>query len=151
MNPYDRVTGLFWLLLSAFICIESLHLGVGTLQTPGMGFMAFCLSVLLGILSLALFLKTIFKKEKGEFSSTFSGTLWKRVIIVVIALIIYAIFMPKVGYLISTFLLMSFLFWVVKGTKWWATLFFSLLATIITYYCFSVWLRLEFPEGLFRL
>jgi energy-coupling factor transporter transmembrane protein EcfT len=100
---------------------------------------------------LALFLKTIFKKEKGEFSSTFSGTLWKRVLIVVIALIIYAVFMPKVGYLISTFLLMGFLFWVVKGTKWWLALVYSLLTTIITYYCFSVWLRLEFPEGLFRL
>jgi len=40
---------------------------------------------------------------------------WKRVLFALIALVIYANAMPVAGYLITTFLLMSFLFWIVRG------------------------------------
>jgi hypothetical protein len=65
------------------------------------------------------------------------------------ALLIYAKLMPVAGYLLSTFLLMSFLFWIVRGKKWWWVLISSSLTTLITYYVFSVWLKGQFPEGLF--
>lgn len=151
MKAYDRGSSLFWLLLSLYICIDSLRSGIGTLRNPGMGFMPFIASGLLGILSLMLFFQASFRSEEAKFTSPFSGTLWKRVIVVLIALLIYAWLMPLVGYLIATFLLMSFLFWIVKGQKWGWVVVSSFLATLITYYVFSVWLNGQFPEGLFGL
>jgi hypothetical protein len=151
MKTYDQISSLFWLLLSISVCIESIRLGIGTLRHPDMGFMAFGVSVLLGILSLGLFLRAILKKEEAKIEPFFSGKLWKRVLFVLIAILIYSQLMPVVGYLISTFLLMSFLFWIVKGQRWWGVLILSFLATLITYYVFSVWLKCQFPEGLFGL
>ncbi len=151
MKTYDRISSLFWLFISIFVCIESIRLGIGTLRHPDMGFMAFGVSVLLGILSLTLFLQATLKQEEAKTEPLFTGKLWKRVFFVLIAILIYAKLMPVAGYLISTFLLMSFMFWLVRGQRWWWPLILSSLTTLITYYVFSVWLRCQFPEGLFGL
>jgi hypothetical protein len=124
-------------------------MGVGTFQKPGMGFITFGTSVLLGILSLALFVRTSLKRDHSKAESLFAGKMWGRVFLVLVALLIYARAMPLAGYLVSTFLLMSFLFWIVKGQKWWWVLISSFLTALITYYVFSVWLKGQLPEGLF--
>lgn len=149
---YDRGSSLFWLLLSIYVCIESLRIGIGTLHNPGIGFFAFCMSGVLGILSLVLFLQTFFKKGKAKVEPLFSGTLWKRVLLVLIVLLIYSKLMELLGYLISTFSLMAFLFWILEpNTKRWFlwSLIISFLTTIISYYIFSILLNCQFPMGLF--
>jgi hypothetical protein len=148
MKTYDQISSLFWLLLSISVCIESIRLGIGTPRHPDMGFMAFGASVLLGILSLTLFLQAILKKEEAKTELLFAGKLWKRVFFALIAILVYAKLMPIAGYLISTFLLMSFLFWIAQEKKWWRVLVLSFLTTLITYYVFSVWLKCQFPEGI---
>jgi putative tricarboxylic transport membrane protein len=149
MKRYDQGSSLFWLLFSIIILVESLRLGVGTLNNPGTGFMSLAASGLLGILSLVLFLQTSFKEKAGEVKPLFSGTLWKRVFIVLIALFLYARLMPVAGYLIGTFFLMAFLFWILerKRVRW--VLILSFLTTASTYYLFSVLLKCEFPPGIF--
>ena len=116
-----------------------------------MGFIAFGASGLLGILSLILLFQRILKKEEFKMESLFPGKLWRRVLYVLIALLTYSQLMPWGGYLLSTFLLMSFLFWIVRGQRWWWVLVSSLLSTVITYYLFSKWLNCQFPEGFFGL
>jgi putative tricarboxylic transport membrane protein len=147
----DLASSLFWLLLSAFVCVESLRLGVGTLRAPGMGLMPFGASVLLGLFSLALLFRTIAGRESASLRPAPSGALWRGVVPVLIALVLYARLMPVVGYLLSTFLLMSFLSLIVKRQKVWQVVVFSLAATIVTYYVFSRWLDAQFPQGLFGL
>lgn len=151
MKTYDQISSLFWLLLSISVCIESIRLGIGTPRHPDTGFMAFGASVLLGILSLTLFLQAISKKEEVKTEPLFAGKLWKRVFFALIAILVYVKWMPMAGYLISTFLLMSFLFWIAQVKKWWGVLALSFLTTLVTYYVFSVWLKCQFPEGLFGL
>jgi hypothetical protein len=151
MKNLDRGTSLFWLVLSILVCIESVRLGIGTLRNPGMGLMAFGASALLGILSITLFLQTFLKTEEAKTESLFAGKLWTRVLLVLIALMIYAKILPLAGYLVGTFLLMSFIFWMAQFKKWWWVLVSSFLTTVITYYVFSVWLNCQFPQGLFGL
>jgi hypothetical protein len=115
-----------------------------------MGFMAFGASTLLGLLSLILFLQTILKKEEVRAEPLFVGKLWTRVLFIVIALMIYSKILPVAGYLIGTFLLMSFIFWMARVKRWWV-LVSSFLTTVMSYYVFSVWLGCQFPAGLFGL
>jgi hypothetical protein len=150
-KTYDLGSSLFLLLLSIFVCAESIRLEIGTLRDPGPGFMAFGASMLLGMLSLIFFVNVLLKKEDAEIQRLFFGKLWKKVIPVLIALLIYSKLMPVGGYLISTFLLMNFLLWIVERQKMWWTLVISLLTTVITYYVFSKWLNCQFPSGLFGL
>lgn len=149
MKTYDQGSSLFWLLLSTFAMIQSLRMGIGTLHNPGMGLMPFGASGLLGILSLTLFIRTSLKKERAAFAPPFSGTLWKRVILVVVALLLYANLMAVVGYLLGTFLLMTVLFWILERKRVWLVLIFSFLTSVITYCVFSVWLQGQYPQGFF--
>jgi len=154
MKKHDLGSGLFWLLLSIIIFIESLHLGVGTVQNPGMGFMAFGASGLLGLLALILLFRTIFEEKEAETAPLFPKTLWKRVLILLITLVVYTRIMPVIGYLVSTFLLMAFLYWISepKRVRWafWS-LVLSFLTTVTSYYVFSVLLNCQFPSGVFGL
>ena len=151
MMTYDRGSSLFWLLLSICVSIESLRIGIGTPHNPGTGFFAFCMSGVLGIFSLTLFFQTFFKKGEGKIEPLFSGRLWKRALLVLIVLVIYSRIMDLLGYLISTFFLMTFLFWILEPTakRWFFwSLIISLLTTMISYYIFSILLNCQFPMGL---
>ena len=151
MRTYDQASSLFWLLLSIYVSLESLRMGIGSLREPGMGFMTFGTALLLGLFSLVLFVQAHWRKEASGIKSPSSGIFWGRVLFALVALVIYSAVMPTVGYLISTFILMGFLFWMLKKTSWWWALFSSFLTTLMTYYVFSKWLNCQFPDGFFGL
>ncbi|MDI7260277.1 MAG: tripartite tricarboxylate transporter TctB family protein [Thermodesulfobacteriota bacterium] len=151
MKTLDQTSSLFWLLVSLSVLVESIRLGIGTPRNPGMGFMTFGASGILGILSLVLFLKASLKKREVKTPPLFAGMFWKRILFVLIVLTLYSRMMPVLGYLISTFLLMIALFWVLERKRVIWVLVSSILATLITYFVFSKWLNCQFPDGLFGL
>ncbi len=57
--------------------------------------------------------------------------------------------MPHLGYLISTFLLLTVLFWIMERASVLRPILLSACSTLLTYVIFSKWLNLQFPEGLF--
>ena len=145
----DQTSSLFWLLVSMAVFVESIRLGIGSLHNPGMGFLTFGASGILGILSLTLLLQTSLRKEKGAAAPFFPTALWKRVVLVLMILVVYSRLMPVLGYLISTFLLMTALFWILERKKIALVLASSVLSTLLTYIVFSKWLNCQFPDGLF--
>ena len=148
---YDQVGTLSWLLIALYVCFESLRLGLGTPRSPGMGFMPFGASVLLGCFSLIVFFRSLFRKAEPKGEAVSAGRMGIRVLIVAITLLLYSKVMPVLGYLISTFLLMSFLFGIIRKMKWWWVFVSSLMTTLATYYVFSKWLNCQFPYGYFGL
>jgi len=149
MKALDQTSSLFWLLVSLSVFIESLRLGIGTLHNPGRGFLTLGASGILGILSLILFLRASLKKEEVKAQPFFAGPLWKRILLVLIVLILYSRLMPVLGYLISTFLLMTSLFFILERKKIVSVFVSSILITFVTYFVFSKWLNCQFPDGLF--
>ena len=151
MRIHDQLGSVFWLFLAICVCIESIRLGIGTLRNPGMGFMTFGASVFLGMFSIVVLLRTFLEKKEPRREISASKALWPRVIWVTVTLLAYSQLMPLLGYLISTFLLMTFLFGIVRKTKWHWVFVSSFLTTFATYYLFSKWLNCQFPDGLFGL
>jgi hypothetical protein len=149
MKTLDQAGSLFWLLVSVAVFVESIRLGIGKVQNPGMGFMTFGASGILGILSLVLFIRASLSKEEGESRPLLAGGFWKRVLFVLLLLSAYSVVMPILGYLLSTFILMTLLFWVLERKKVGFIFMASLLSTLITYLVFSKWLNCQFPNGLF--
>ena len=149
MKTYDRISSGFWLLISLAVFVESIRLGIGALHNPGRGFLTFGASGLLGILALVLFVQASIRKEDVERVSLFGGKLWERIVFVLIALGLYSVFMPTLGYLISTFILMTLLYWVLEKKRIGWVFVSSFLSTVMTYLIFSKWLNCQFPEGLF--
>ncbi len=148
MKILDLTSSLFWLLVSIAVFVESLRLGIGQVHDPGRGFVTFGASGILGILSIALFLRACLRKEEGERAPLFAGKMWQRVLFVLISLAVYSRFLPVLGYLISTFIFMNLLFWVLERKRIPVIVLSSFLATLLTYLVFSKWLNCQFPDGL---
>ena len=148
MKVYDRASALFWLLLSAAVFIQSLRMGIGSLRNPGMGFMAFGSSGVMGILSLVLFIQSSLGRKETELASPFGSLLLGRVVLVVVAIMLYILLLPILGYLVATFLLMVCFLVVVGKRQWWLLIIFPGLTAVVTYYVFSKLLNCQFPAGL---
>jgi hypothetical protein len=168
----DVRSSLFWLALSAAVTVQSLRMGIGTLQNPGIGFMSFWAAGFLAMLSLVLFFRAILEKKKARDRSTghprasalpdeakhvavidaAPSAAWrKKVFLISLALVLYAVIMPVTGYLIGTFLFMTFLYWFAEptGIRWFLwSLVLSFLTTAASYYVFSVLLNCQFPPGI---
>ena len=146
----DKGTSLFWLFVSIVVSVAAFRLGLGKLNAPGSGFMPFGAAVLLGLLSIVCFLQAVMReKTRAKAEPLFHGTLWHRVVFSCLALFAYTQAIPFLGYNITTFLLMTFLFWMAGRQKMWRVILYSLGTTVITYYVFSKSLNLQFPAGPF--
>lgn len=139
-----------FLILSVFISLGSVKMGIGKLNEPGPGLMPFLGGILLGVLSLAdLLLRNASKLEGDEIG--FKGVRWGRLFLSIVPLFAFTLLLPILGYLITTFLVMLFLYKCIEPQKWWVALSGALLSTILTYLLFAVALKTFFPEGIFSL
>ena len=148
MKNSDRISSLFFLALSLFVCQQAIVIGVGTLHQPGPGLLSLGAGVGVGCLSLWLFIETFFSKsarneatQKKKKLSSFSFMM------VCVALFLYAVAMNWIGFTLSTFLFTFFLLQLVESKKWWITILEATVITAGNYMLFVVWLGLSLPKG----
>ena len=148
MSKADRISGIFWLIFALFVSIESYRLGLGTLYHPGPGFLFFWAAIVLGIMSLIILVRAWRNRESEEARNHHFGKLnIKKMILVMISVLLYALLMEKLGFIPITFLLFIFLLGVVEKKKWFFTIFTSVLVTGLTYLIFEIWLKSQLPKG----
>jgi hypothetical protein len=156
-NEVDRNSwGSFFLVgLSAIVCVASIEMGIGTLGNPRSGFMPFMAALFFGLLSLVQLGKDFFgKRSRSDVIHIKTGKVEregenkKGIILVMIVLSIYVIIMPRIGYLISTLLLMICLLRIGSAMKWRFVIGGSLVITLFSYLIFDRLLSCQFPAGL---
>jgi len=146
MKKAEQVTCIFWLVLAGSLCWSSFQLNLGSPSEPGSGFLPFGTGLLLGILALVYLVQITFRKTEKE--EPFLGEVhWKRGTCVAASLLSYALLLPRLGYLLTTFLFMAVLFSIYEQKKWWMVGGASLLVIALTYLVFHHWLKVQFPVG----
>ena len=146
---HDRWSSLFWLAVAVPICYGGIKLSLGELHNPGLGFFPFISGAVLGLLSIANFLQS-----GGAPKGTGSGALWPdkgkalKVLITVIALLIYAACLEYLGFLLSTILFLGFLLRLIEPQRWALVIGGSVLISVVSYGVFDMWLKAELPKGL---
>jgi putative tricarboxylic transport membrane protein len=149
MRLAEAIASFFWLTLSIALGAGSYQIGLGTPQEPESGFLPFWTAVLLGVLTIVHFIRTVYSDKSGQAAASVEwGKHWKRLIIVVIALTLYGVTLSFLGYVISTFLLLMVLFSVYGRRKWWVVVGASVIVVGITVIIFSYWLTIQLPQGL---
>ncbi len=148
MKKADQISGIFWLLFSGFICIESYRLGLGSLHQPGPGFIFFWTAFVMGILSIAVLVPAWTKKktERGE-GPIFGKENILKIVFVLLSLFLYAFFMETLGFIPITLLLFIFLLGIIEKKRWRLTIFVSVAVTGISYLVFEIWLKSQLPKG----
>jgi len=149
MNRADRISGIFWLLFSGFICAESYRLGLGGLHQPGPGFIFFWTAAAMGVLSIPVIVRGwAGKKTEESEGPIFGKENVLKIILVLLALFLYAFFMETLGFIPVTLLLFIFLLGWIEKKKWALTIFVSIMVTAISYLVFEIWLKSQLPKGL---
>lgn len=148
MNRRDLASSLVWLGLSIFVCGFSVDLSVGSFHSPGSGFLSFWSSAVLGVLSIALFIKQFIRTENEKFiADLWKGVSWTKPLLATIFLLIYIVLFRELGYLITTLGLMFFLFWLGR-LRLWICLVGAFLTVLCSYLLFDVVLKVGFPKGI---
>jgi putative tricarboxylic transport membrane protein len=149
MGRADRISGLFWFLFSVFVSFESYRLGLGILNQPGPGFFFFWTGIAVAILSLVVILRSFGTQVPEEDKEAPTGRRTAtKVILVLVALFLYAVLMEWLGFLIVTLLLFVFLLGVIEKKKWWFAVLVSLTVTALSYLLFEVGLQSQLPKGI---
>ena len=141
----------FWIGLGLFVLVHSYSLGLKGITGPGPGLMPFLVGLLLLLVSFYLLVTSLLKRRDGddvreERQSTVN---LGKVSLVVASLIAYAVFMERLGFLITTTLLLITLLKGMGSKKWSSVVMFSVLTSLITYFAFT-YLRLRLPMGILR-
>ena len=149
LRKADRVSSLLWLIFSMIICIESYRLNLGSYKDPGPGFFPFLAGLVSTILSLILLILTFGTERKGGMDRVWENIKWKNIIFLLSFMLIYALFMVKLGFLLTTFIFMMGLVRIIEYRKWYVVAIAAIVTTLAAYFVFEVWLKTQLPRGIF--
>lgn len=140
----DRLYGFFFFFLGMAILWQGRHLEMGNLRGPGSGFFPNLVAILMMILSLFL----IIPKRKSE-GKLFFAKSSIHVLIVFVVLLAYSFTLEYLGFIIVSFLLMTYLFKVFGGSKKWrGAVFWALITVVLAYLLFDTLLEGNLPRGI---
>jgi hypothetical protein len=149
MKKADQWSGLALLLLAAGMIWAALGLPFGDLHKPGPGFFPFWLGVIMGAMAIGLFVQTTLAKQSVRTIRNIleEDVRWSKVVLVLVALILYAFLMDTIGFLIVTFLLLVVLLRFIEPQSWKVVIGWALAGSVGSYLIFEVWMKLRLPKG----
>jgi len=149
-QPFGQVSSASALLVVAILSLLlATRYRMGGLTNPEPGFFPVVLSSILGLLTLLFLIRAAFSKtlQKEEAVNPWLGLKWQKTIFVLISLFVYVAFFDAAGFLLSTFLLMEFLFILGKPRRWGLATLGAFLCSGISYVIFDLCLDIQLPAG----
>ncbi len=149
MKRYDRVCAILFLAIAVIAIILSSYMPMGRISKPGPGFLPFWVGVILALLSISLLLDAVFRKGTADAVKFLAGEgRWTSVIWTVGSLFGYGFLIESLGFVVSTLLLLLFLFRYIGNQKWWVAFTGTVLVTLTAHLIFKVGLQIQLPRGI---
>jgi putative tricarboxylic transport membrane protein len=148
----ERVIKAAWTVAGLAIIWLAWKMGVGRLDEPGPGLMSVGLGALIAAIGLAQLVAGVTKGLSVEVDSKVEP--WTRLGVmrvagVVALLVIYVALFERVGFVVTTFVLLTVLFGALAGIRWlWAVVLAAAL-TAANYGLFKMLLGTQLPAGIF--
>jgi hypothetical protein len=144
----DQVSSGMWFFIGLTICLGSLQYKLGTLSSPGSGFMPFLSGLAIGFFSVVGFTHATIRKNRGEaWASLLQGVRWEKALIVLISLFAYDLLLVPIGFFLCTMLFIGFLLRVIAPQRWPMVIGGALLTATASYIGFEVFLKAQLPKG----
>lgn len=138
---------LFWVALGILVCYGASQLGLGSVTEPGSGFIFFWSGLILVILSLIALAESLRSSE--EIAQETGGVNWAKIGLVLLALVLYAFFFERLGFVATTFVLLMFLLRWIERITWARSLGVASAAALGSFAIFELWLNIRLPKGIF--
>lgn len=134
MGRADQASSIFWIILVFAVVYGSYLLGLGTLTHPGPRFLTFWCGIILAALSVPVFIqrnKTRQARGEAKLEKQWMESRWAKSAHVVLAILAYSLAFTHLGFLLSTTLLLIFLFKAGEQEKWMITIGDPVFASFI--------------------
>ena len=140
-------SALFWVAVGILVCYGAIRLGLGSVTEPGAGFIFFWSGLILVLLSLTVLAESL---RSSEDSVQEMGQMnWAKIALVLLSLLLYAFFLERLGFVLITFVLLSFLLGWIERINWTRSLGVASAAALACFAIFELWLKIRLPKGLF--
>ena len=140
-------SGLFFLSISIFLCVESLRFDFGKWSEPGAGFLPFWSGLILGSFSLFLVIQAISKGSSIPGANLFKNIRWRKWLLTLVSILGYALLLETLGFLLCTLLLMIVLLAFVEPQRWIVVFLVATITTSVAYIIFQWTLKAQLPRG----
>ena len=147
MKKNDQITSGILFLFGLYVAFEGYSLQLGSLNNPKAGFLIFWTGIILSILSSILFFKS-HSTEDSTVVHLWKGLQWQKGVKVIVYLTVYVTVFQWLGFIISTFILLLFLFKSLEPQKWSTAISFSIGVTIFCHVVFGYFFEVRFPLGI---
>lgn len=146
----ERISSISLLLFSVFICFFSYRLSLGAITSPGPGFFPFYTGIILGLLSINAFAKTVAHQQIviDRTKAVDTAINWRNIIFTVLVLFCFPLILYIFGFLISTFLFTILFLRFINPQRWWVVVGMGGAVASISYFVFQYWLKIQFPSGI---
>jgi putative tricarboxylic transport membrane protein len=140
-------SALFWVAVGIMACYGATRLGLGSVAEPGAGFIFFWSGLILVILSFIVLADSVRSSE--DTVQEMREMKWTKIALVLLSLLLYAFFLERLGFVLTTFVLLSFLLGWIERTNWVRSLEVASAAALASYAIFELWLKIRLPKGIF--
>ena len=147
MKNNDQRSSLFWLAIGLAVTFYSRKYGLGTLSSPGPGFLPFLTGLAISGLALVVFVQQVSKKDREKVKDLWYKKNWPTMMMVMGALVLYTLLFKFLGFLLDTFWLIAFLLRVMQPMSWIKVLAGAVGAAGASYVVFQLWLKAQLPTG----
>jgi hypothetical protein len=149
MKKSAALASILLLALALGALIESMKLPFGSVSAPAAGFFPLVLSALLALTSLLGFVGAL--RGSGASSVEEQSLSWKKILLTLAALLVFALAFERAGYLVATFLFIIFLLRLVERKDWGLALAVGFSAAVISYVIFGLLLGTPLPAGFLQI
>ena len=150
MRRCNQVVGVLLLILSIWVIVASTDLVYTVEFSPGAGFFPFWLGIILAGLSLILVVGAAVRPKDSNDASPFPARQALAAVGKVLGgLILFTLLMETMGFILNTFIFVTYLMKVVQRERWWVTLLIAAATTACLYIVFQVLLGISLPRNMF--
>jgi hypothetical protein len=146
----EIIGGIVIFLFGVVTTLLSLRMPIGTFRMGGTGLFPLILGILLMFLS-GLFLLRLFVKARSAPEKSFADQIpgsSKQLVFFFGTMVLVTLSFNRLGYPLSSFVLMLALLRVLGVRRWRLNLSLSFIAAAVCYFLFVQWLKIPLPKGL---
>lgn len=148
MRRHDLLSSIIFFCVGLFIVFYAPQFGIGSLSTPGTGFMPFLTGLIICGFATMIFLQALLDKSRKA-EKIWAGVKFQKLSMSILILIAYAFFLVPIGFITDSFLLILFLTRYMGSQRWRESFLCAGLSSILSYLLFETWLKAQLPRGIF--
>ena len=150
LNNSELWGGLIGLVLSLFVIKSGYDLKLGSINDPGSGYVLFYTGILMVLFSGATLISAL--TEGGStFRSLWEGVNWTKPLLIIAALVIFALLFERLGFLLSTMLLLLAMLRAIDPVRWTLAVPLAVLVPLASWYVLQKLLLIQLPSGMFGI